>query len=104
MAFGHALRDHPLLGLDAIGRLADRLPADQVRRERGDLPLDDRGYVDVGSGPPSTTVAGIAHNGFRISLREIQSDPEYGPLIARCHTKIAELLDQREGGVFRPAG
>src|SRR6476661_5085704 len=77
----HALADHPLFGLDAIARLADRLPPDQVRRERGDLPLDDRGYVDVGEGPASETIFGVESNGFRVSLREIQSDPEYGPLI-----------------------
>ena len=79
-------------------------PPDQVRRERGDLPLDDRGYVDVGEGPPSETMLGIESNGFRVSLREIQSDPEYGPLIASCHEEIAALLGSREGGVYRPSG
>ena len=100
----HALADHSLFGLDAIARLADRLPADQVRRERGDLPLDDRGYVDVGQGLPSETILDVASNGFRVSLREIQSDPEYGPLIASCQEEVAALLGSREGGVYRPSG
>ena len=103
-AIHHALADHPLFSLEAIARLAERLPADQLRRERGDLPLDDRGYVDVGAGPPSETVLGIEDNGFRVTLREIQSDDEYGPLIAACQREIASLLGSREGGVFRPSG
>jgi hypothetical protein len=103
-AIGHALADHPLFSLEAIARLADRLPPDQLRRERGDLPLDDRGYVDVGAGPASETVLGIESNGFRVTLREIQSDHEYGPLIASCQEEIASLLGSREGGVYRPSG
>ena len=103
-AIRHALADHPLFSLEAIARLADRLPPDQLRRERGDLPLDDRGYVDVGAGAPSETVLGIERNGFRVTLREIQSDHEYGPLIAACQQEIASILGSREGGVYRPSG
>ena len=103
-AIRHSLADHPLFSLDALARLADRLPPDQVRRERGDLPLDDRGYVDVGTGPPSETVLGIERNGFRVTLREIQDDFEYGPLIAEGQRQIAALLGAREGGVYRPSG
>jgi hypothetical protein len=103
-AIRHGLADHPLFSLEAIARLADRLPPDQLRRERGDLPLDDRGYIDVGTGSPSETVLGIESNGFRVTLREIQSDHEYGPLIASCQREIASLLGSREGGVSRPSG
>ncbi|HEX4493300.1 MAG TPA: cupin domain-containing protein [Acidimicrobiia bacterium] len=103
IAFRHALADHPLLDLGSIAELADRLAPDQVRRERSDLPLDDRGYVDVGDGSASTSVLGIARNGFRISLREIQDDRRFAPLIADCHAELAKLLGDREGGVARPA-
>ena len=60
-------------------RGARRPPAaHSVRRERGNLPLvKPTGYVDVGEGPPSETILDIEHNGFRISLRDIQQDPEY---------------------------
>jgi hypothetical protein len=103
-ALRHSLVDHPLLELEAISELADRLAPEQVRRERGDLPLDDRGYVDAGVGPPSETVRGVEHNGFRVSLREIQSDPAYCALIDACLDEIAELLGSREGGMCRRSG
>jgi hypothetical protein len=104
VAVRHTLCDHPLLQLEAISELADRLVPDQVRRERGDLPLDDRGYVDAGVGPPSATVRGIEHNGFRMSLREIQSDPVYRALIDACLDEIAVILGSREGGMCRRSG
>jgi hypothetical protein len=100
----HGLADHPLFTLEAVARLADRLPADQVRRERGDLPLDDRGYVEVGTGRPSETILGIASNNYRVSIREIQDDAEYGPLISACHAEIRSQLGAREGGVDRASG
>ena len=75
IAVGHGLVDHPLFTLDAIAELADRLPPDSVRRERGNLPLVNRdGYVDVGEGAPSATIRDVERNGFRISLRDIQQD------------------------------
>ena len=104
MALRHSLVGHPLLQLDAIARLADRLPPDQLRRERADLPLDDRGYVDAGDGPPSGSILGIDGSGLRVSLREIQSDAAFRSLIDACLDEIAALLGLREGGMCRRAG
>ena len=104
VALRHSLVDHPLLSLDAIAQLSDRLAPEQVRRERCDLPLDDRGYVDAGEGRPSETVRGIEHNGFRVSLREIQSDPAYRALIDSCLDEIAAIVGTREGGMCRRSG
>ena len=54
IAVRHALADHPLFTIDAIADLADGLPPDSVRRERGDLPLANSGfgYVEVGTERP----------------------------------------------------
>ena len=101
----HALVDHPLFTLEAIADLADHLPRDSVRRERGHLPfINTDGYVDVGEGPPSETVLGIEDNGFRISLRDIQQAPEYARLINECLDEVDALVAHREGGMRRRAG
>jgi hypothetical protein len=100
----HHLVDHPLLDLEALAALADRLPPDHVRRERADLPLDNRGYVDAGAGPSSRTVLGIAENGYRVSLREIQCDAQYRALIHACLDEVAPLVGDREGGIARRSG
>jgi hypothetical protein len=105
IAVRHALVDHPFFTIDAIAELADRLPADSVRRESGDLPLVNRnGYVDVGDGPPSATIRDVERNGFRISLRDIQQDPQYAELIDECLDEVEEILKDREGGMRRRTG
>jgi hypothetical protein len=105
IAVGHALVDHPLFTIDAIAELADRLPPDSVRRERGDLPLVNRdGYVDVGEGPPSATIRDVERNRFRVSLRDIQQDPQYAELIDDCLDEVEQILKDREGGMRRRTG
>ena len=101
----HHLADHPLFTLDAIAELADRLPADSVRRERGDLPLANYGqYVDVGEGPPSATIRDVERNGIRVSLRDIHQAPEYAELINELLDEVEELVGGREGGMTQRAG
>jgi cupin-like protein len=101
----HSLAEHPLFTVDAIAELADRLPAKSVRRVQGDLPLNS-GYqwVDVGVGPPSESVRDVERSGVRMSLRDIQQDPEYAELIDECLDPVAELVAEREGGMSRRAG
>jgi hypothetical protein len=101
----HALVDHPLFSMEAIADLADRLPRESVRRERGQLPfINTDGYVDVGDGPPSATIRDIERNGFRVSLRDIQQAPEYAALINDCLDEVDGLVAEREGGMRRRAG
>jgi cupin superfamily protein len=105
IAIRHTLVDHPMFTIDAMAELADRLPPESVRRERGNLPLVSRdGYVDVGEGPPSATIRDIERNGFRISLRDIQQDRTYAELIDECLDEVDELLKSREGGMRRRTG
>jgi Cupin superfamily protein len=105
IAVRHALVDHPLFSMDAIAELADRLPSDSVRRERGNLPVVNRdGYVDVGEGPPSATIRDVERNGFRISLRDIQQAPEYAELIDECLDQVERVIGDREGGMRRRTG
>jgi hypothetical protein len=105
IAVGHGLVDHPLFTLDAIAELAERLPPDAVRRERGNLPLVNReGYVDIGEGAPSATIRDVERNGFRISLRDIQQDRQYSDLINECLDEVEGILKEREGGMRRRTG
>ena len=106
IAVRHRLADHPLFTIDAIAELAERLPPESVRRERGDLPLANSGfgYVDVGTGPPSETVRDVERSGIRMSLRDIQQVPEYAELINECLDEVAELVSRREGGMTHRAG
>jgi len=101
----HSLVDHPLFRLEAIAELADRLPPQSVRRERGQLPIGDAHvYLDVGEGPPSATVLDVEHNGFRISLRDIQQVPAYAEIVNECLDQVEPLVAAREGGMRLRSG
>jgi hypothetical protein len=105
MLVQHSLVHHPLFTLEAIAELADRLPPHSVRRERGQLPIGDAHvYVDVGDGPASATVLGVEHNGFRISLRDIQQVPEYAEIVNQCLDQVEPLVAAREGGMRLRSG
>jgi cupin superfamily protein len=105
MAVRHGLADHPLFTIDAIAQLADRLPPESVRRERGNLPLANYGkYVDVGEGPPSETIRDVERTGTRVSLRDIQQAPEYAELIDECLDQVEPLVAKRQGGMSARAG
>jgi hypothetical protein len=106
LAVRHGLSDHPLFTIDAIAELADRLPAESVRRERHDLPLANSGfgYVDVGVGSPSESIKTVESSGIRVTLRDIQQVPEYAELINECLDQVEGLVAEREGGMTRRAG
>jgi hypothetical protein len=99
VAVRHRLAEHSLFTIDAIAELADRLPPESVRRERGALPFKNREYVDVGEGPPSETIRNVEHTGTRISLRDIQQVPEYAELINECLDEVHPLVAERQGGM-----
>jgi hypothetical protein len=105
IAVRHSLADHPLLTLEAIAQLADRLPPDSVRRERGIQPIGEaHRYVDVGHGRPSASVLDVENNGFRISLRNVQQIPEYSDLVDACLDEVEPLVAAREGGMRLRSG
>jgi hypothetical protein len=104
VAVRHRLAEHSLFTIDAIAELADRLPPESVRRERGALPFKDREYVDVGDGPPSETIRNVERTGTRISLRDIQQVPEYAELINECLDEVDPLVAERQGGMTQRAG
>jgi hypothetical protein len=101
----HGLSEHPLFTLEAIAELADRLPAESVRREQASLPfVYTDGYVDVGQGPPSSTILDIERNGVRVMLRDIHQVPEYAEVIHDCLNQVDALVGDREGGMVHRAG
>ena len=104
VAVRHRLAEHSLFTIDAIAELADRLPPESVRRERGVLAFKHREYVDVGDGPPSESIRNVERTGTRISLRDIQQVPEYAELINECLDEVDPLVAERQGGMTQRAG
>jgi hypothetical protein len=81
MSVRHNLVGHPLLTLDAIAELADRLPLKDVERHRADMPLLMPGGAPEVEGRPSETVRTIQTNGCWMVLWYIEQVPEYRALL-----------------------
>ncbi|QUL39248.1 transcriptional regulator [Erythrobacter sp. JK5] len=100
----HALDRHPLLDIDALADLAERLPQSSVEYNRGDLPIG----VD---GKPGGTGLSIAETIRRVHeanswavLKNVEQVPSYQALL---HDLLGELKDEIEaktGPMLTPQG
>jgi hypothetical protein len=105
----HALADHPLLSLEALADLADRLPRESVERHAGKQPLLVPGGAEELGGRPSDTVREIEENGAWMVLWYIEQDPDYRRLLHDSLDEVAHAIGadhgmrRREGFVFLSA-
>ena len=101
----HALTEHPLLSVESLAQLADRIPADSVEHNRGDVPEvlagGDAPQVDQ---TPGEIARGIETNGCWMVLKHIEQDPEYKPLLDETLDEVAPLVSDREGGMHQREG
>ena len=91
----HRLAGHPLLEIDALARLAERIrPEDLEHNAATDLPLGIS-YADTPSNGLSVhdTIASIENCGSWVLLKQVQQDPAYRDLL---HGVLAELKPEIE--------
>jgi hypothetical protein len=94
----HSLRDHPLLGLDALASLAARLDPANVEFNRADLPVGILPQDIPGNGLDiATTIRTIADNGSWAVLKFIENDPAYAALLSDLLGEIAAVVTPRTG-------
>lgn len=89
----HRLHAHPLLELDALAALAERLPAAAVEYNKADLPLGIDGKPDPTGIPIGETIRRIEQTGSWAALKNIEQVPEYRELL---HGLLAELRPEIE--------
>jgi len=100
----HALVGHPLLEIDALARLAERIrPQDLEHNAATDLPLGIS-YADTPSNGLSVhdTIARIDECGSWVLLKQVQQDPAYRDLL---HDVLGELRPEIEpvtGAILKP--
>lgn len=104
-AIEHRLADHPLLTLEAIADLADRLPRTSIICDTADQPLI------VASGPARGLVAHpgdvIRHLDSRrswLTLLNIEQQAPYRELMDACLDDVAAMVERRPGDMRRRAG
>jgi quercetin dioxygenase-like cupin family protein len=105
LAVHHTLLDHPLLTLDALGELAERLPANRVEHNVGSLP-EVVGDVEVerSTMPPAEIARTIETNGLWMVLKDIELVPEYRRLLDELLDEVEPIVGAREGGMIQREG
>jgi hypothetical protein len=94
----HELCDHPLLTLEALVALAQRIPAEDVEYYRGDVPIGIDGADTPSNGLSiPDTIRRIEQCGSWMVLKYIQRDPEYRALLHAALAPLRELVGDATG-------
>jgi len=94
----HGLANHDLLTLDALARLAERMPAASVEYNLGRLPLGVRPEDTPSNGLTlGETIRTIDSNGSWAVLKNVERDPAYAALLDAALAELAPLVEARTG-------
>ena len=95
---GHGLAGHELLTLEALARLAERMPAESVEYNLGKLPLGVRPEDTPSNGLSlGETIRTIESNGSWAVLKNVERDPAYAALLDHALGELAPLVDGKTG-------
>ena len=97
----HELAGHPLLTIEALAGLAERMPAASVEYNLGKLPLGVRPEDTPSNGLTlGETIRTIETNGSWAVMKNVERDPAYGALLDRALAELAPLVEARTGAML----
>jgi hypothetical protein len=101
----HHLRDHPLLTLDALAALGERLPSASVEYNKGDLPVGiDPALVPANGLLIGDTIRMVDTCQSWAVLKNIEQDPDYEALLLSLLGELKPLIEAKTGAMLRPQG
>jgi hypothetical protein len=101
----HQLRDHPLLTLDALAQLGERLPTASVEYNKGDLPTGVDPDSDISNGLSiGDTIRNVDTARSWAVLKNIEQDDEYQALLLSLLSELKPLIESKTGAMLRPQG
>jgi hypothetical protein len=96
----HELATHPLLTLDSIAELADRLPEASIEHNLGTvsevLPGGEAPKLDLS---PGEIVRTVESNRSWMVLKNIEQDPAYKELLEATLSEVSATVEATEGAV-----
>lgn len=102
MPVTHELADHPLLTLEAVATLAQRLPDASIEHNLGDVPVVATGHkVSTLDDDPAEIVKTIEANGSWMVLKNVEQDPQYRALLDELLDQVKPLVGSHEGGMLQ---
>ena len=101
----HALVDHPLLRLEALAELAQRLRPIDVEYNKGDLPVGiDPAATPANGLSVAETIRSIEHCGSWMVLKFIEQDPVYRALLETVLAGVGETVAPVTGPMLKKEG
>jgi hypothetical protein len=101
----HSLGDHPLLTLDALARLGERLPHASVEYNKGDLPTGVDPTSDIANGLSiGDTIRNVETSRSWAVLKNIEQDADYEALLLSLLGELKPVIESKTGAMLRPQG
>jgi len=101
---GHNLTSHPLLEIEALARLAERLPITSVEYNRGDLPIGVDGKPGSNGLTIAETIRRVAEAESWAVLKNIEQVPAYEALLLGLLEEIRPEIEAATGAMLTPQG
>lgn len=98
----HALDRHPLLELDALADLGDRLPECSVEYNRGDLPIGVDGKPEATGLSIAETIREVAKANSWAVLKNVEQVPSYQALLMDLLGEIRNEIESKTGAMLTP--
>lgn len=108
-AVTHRLCGHPLLGIDALVELGQRLEARRLVRTHSDAaaagsPFSDAPQLHPNKRSAAEMLSGIAEAHAWMSLLNVQADPVYRQLVDEVLDALKPMVDRHDPGMCFRAG
>jgi len=100
----HALTAHPLLEIEALAQLAERLPITSVEYNRGDLPIGVDGKPGSNGLTIAETIRRVAEAESWAVLKNIEQVPTYRDLLIGLLDEIRPEIEAATGAMLTPQG
>lgn len=101
----HALAGHPLLTLDSLVALAERMAPGTVEYNRADLPIGIDPEAVPGNGlSAADTIRSIEENGSWMVLKFVEQDALYKILLEEALAELVPVVDRATGPMLKQEG
>jgi hypothetical protein len=101
----HGLVGHPLLNLESLAELAERLGPDNVEYNAADLPIAvPQEDLPANGLSALETIRSIEENASWMVLRQVQTDPVYGALLRAALAEMRPIVEKATGEMLKLEG
>jgi len=100
----HHLCDHPLMELEALAQLIERLPAQSIEYAYAKQPIGITGKPAVPSISAADAVRQIDTAGCWVAIKHLEQDPAYRALLLDVIAELESAITPKTGAIHNPQG